>query len=67
MLDIAYSSSTNYSRSLENQELPDLRAKICKMWPIMCKKIKFLIFDRFFDFECLKMMDIAENDSINCS
>ena len=31
MLDIAYSSSTNGSRSLDNQESPDLRAKWCKM------------------------------------
>ena len=48
MLDIAYSSSTNCSRSLDNQELPDLRAKLCKMMPILQKKIKNLDFRRFF-------------------
>ena len=48
MLDIAYSSSSNCSRSLDNQELPDLRAKLCKMMPILQKKIKNLDFRRFF-------------------
>ena len=35
MLDIVYSDSTNYSRPLDNQ---DLRAKLCKMKPILQKK-----------------------------
>ena len=48
MLDIAYSSSTYCSRSLENQELPDLRAKWCKMRPIMQKKCENLDFRLFF-------------------
>ena len=48
MLDIAYSSSTNGSRSLDNQESPDLRAKWCKMRPIMQKKCENLDFRLFF-------------------
>ena len=38
MLDIAYSSSTNCSRSLDHQELPDPRAQKCKIRPILQKK-----------------------------
>ena len=68
MLDIAYSSSTNCSRSLDNQELPDLRAKLCKMRPILKKKkLKILILDYFFEFECLNKLDNADYDSINGS
>ena len=48
MLDIAYSSSTNCFRSLDNQELPNLRAKWCKMRPIMQKKCENLDFRLFF-------------------
>ena len=48
MLDIAYSSSTNCSRSLDNQELPDLRAKLCKMRSILQKKGENLDFRLFF-------------------
>ena len=33
----------------------------------MRKKIKISIFDQFFDFECLNMMDIADYDRANGS
>ena len=52
MLDIAYSSSTNCSRSLDNQELPELRAHLCKIRPILQKKGENLDFRLFFGFEC---------------
>ena len=31
------------------------------------KKSKILIFDNFLDFECLNMLDTADNDSANSS
>ena len=52
MLDIAYSSSSNCSRSLDNQELPELRAHLCKIRPILQKKGENLDFRLFFGFEC---------------
>ena len=52
MLDIAYSSSSNCSRSLDNQELPELRAHLCKIRPILQKKGENLDFRHFFGFEC---------------
>ena len=48
MCYIAYSSSTNCSRSLDNQEIPNLRAKWSKMRPIMRKKYENLDFRLFF-------------------
>ena len=37
------------------------------MWPITQKKVEILIFDYLFDFECLNMLDTADNDSANGS
>ena len=31
------------------------------------KKVKILILDYFFEFECFNMLDIADYDSTNCS
>ena len=33
----------------------------------MQKKLKILIFDYFFEFECLNMLDTADFDSTNGS
>ena len=52
MLDIAYSSSTNGYLSLDNQQLPDMRVKSCKMRP------------SFLDFESLNMLGTADYDII---
>ena len=67
MLDIAYSSSSNCSRSLDNQELPELRAHSCKIRPILQKKGENLDFRLFFEFESLNMLDIADYDRTNGS
>ena len=67
MLDTKDYDSANGSRPLENQQLPDLRAELCKMRPILQKKAKILIFDYFLDFECLKMLGTADYDRINGS
>ena len=67
MLDIADYDSTNGSTPLDNQWLPDLRAKLCKMRPILPKKGENLNFTLFFEFECLNMLDIADYDSPNGS
>ena len=47
-LEIADYDSTNCSAPLDNQESPDLRAKWCKMRPIMQKKCENLDFRLFF-------------------
>ena len=33
----------------------------------MRKKVKILIFDQFFDFECLILLDIADSDMLDDS
>ena len=48
MHDIAYFSSNNCSRSLDNQEIPDSIAKLCKTRPILQKKTENLDFRLFF-------------------
>ena len=67
MFHIAYYDSTNCSRPLDNQWLPELRAELCKMRPILQKKGENLDFTLFFEFECLNMLDITDYDSTNGS
>ena len=41
--------------------------KYAKCGQLCRKKVKILIFDCFFDCECLNQLEIADYDSINCS
>ena len=42
----------------------DRGQKYAKLGELCVKKFKILIFDKFSDFECLKMYDEANNESI---
>ena len=57
LIAINHLTSINYLAGWHN---------IRKCGQLCVKKFKISIFDRFFDFECMKMMDIAENDSTIC-
>ena len=58
LIAINHLTSINYLAGWHN---------IGKCGQLCVKKFKISIFDQFFDFECLNMIEIAHYDSANCS
>ena len=58
LIAINHLTSINYLAGWQN---------IGKCGQLCVKKFKISIFDQFFDFECLNMIEIAHYDSANCS